>query len=174
MKAFNKILAVAIVALVTMGATECDGSSSRNDQTSKREDNQQRAIRAVPIPKVSNYLARAAVAKQTARMDETGKLFYVYLMAQNGNQIGYYVSNTRPVSVCAMLTPVDDISRDSQSGTAVTKAPGLGGTYGGGNCDSSFMFDAETDAYLEFPTALALISDQPLSIRSEPIRVVSK
>lgn len=170
-----KVVILGCLALFTMGNTGCDDNSSRSQNTTIREDNMQRANKAVPIPQIHNFAAREAVAKQVKRMDQKGKLYYIYLISETGAQLGYYVSNTRPINVCAALTPTDDIQSNGSGGMAVTKAPGLQGTYGSGNCDNSFFFDATTDAYIEFPNSkLGTISDFPLSLKSEPIRIVTE
>ncbi len=173
MRKLTTLVVLGFIALFTLGNTSCDDQSSREQNETQRESNMQRANKVVPIPVVNNYAAREAVAKQVKRMDQTGKLYYIYLMSVTGTQIGYYVGNTRPVSVCATLTPVDDINYNNGN-MAVTKAPGLQGTYGGGNCSNSFFFDAATDAYIEYPTAMGIVTDQPLSIKSDAIRVVSE
>lgn len=169
-----KVVILGCLALFTMGNTSCDDNSSRSQNITVREDNMQRANKVVPIPVIQNFAAREAVAKQVKRMDQKGKLYYIYLISETGTQLGYYVSNTRPINVCAALTPTDDVGYYT-SNAVVTKAPGLQGTYGSGNCDNSFFFDATTDAYIEFPNSkLGTISDFPLSLKSEPIRIVTE
>lgn len=104
-------------------------------------------------------------------MDQVGKLYYIYMLAQNGSIIGYYVSETRPVSVCAALTPVDDVQQSSSGSLAVTKAPGLQGTYGGSDCDRYFFFDAETKALGEVPSANMWWFDAPLAVNAPQFKV---
>lgn len=174
-----KVVILGCLALFTMGNTGCDDKSSYTQNTQVREGNMQRANKAVPVPEIHNFAAREAVAKQVKRMDQKGKLYYIYLISESGAQLGYYVSNTRPVNVCAALTPTEEVTYGETSNTGsnnvVVKAPGLQGTYGSGNCDNSFFFDAATDAYIEFPNSkLGTISDFPLSLKSEPIRIVTE
>jgi hypothetical protein len=70
------------------------------------------------------------------------------------------------------LTPVDDVNKyGANDAVGVTRAPGLQGTYGGCNDQNSFIFDAVTDAYIEFPNSKAgTITDMPLALDSKPIR----
>ncbi len=164
-------LALASIGLFTMGNTGCDDQSSRQQMAQERESNTDSAIASVPVPKIHNYAAREAVARQVKRMDQVGKLYYIYLMSQNGSIIGYYISETRPISVCAALTPVDDVQQSSSGSLAVTKAPGLQGTYGGSDCGRYFFFDAETKALGEVPSALMLWFDAPLAVNAPQIKV---
>ncbi len=163
--------ALATIGLFTMGNTGCDDQSSRQQMAQERESNTDSAIVAVPVPKIRNYAAREAVARQVKRMDQVGKLYYIYMLAQNGSIIGYYVSETRPVSVCAALTPVDDVQQSSSGSLAVTKAPGLQGTYGGSDCDRYFFFDAETKALGEVPSANMWWFDAPLAVNAPQFKV---
>lgn len=164
------------LAAAMMGNTSCNQQppTARDANVAVQKSVMSRATATVPVPQVSNFLSREAVAKQVKRLDERNKLFYVYLLADNGNQLGYYVSNTRPVSVCALLTPPDDLWMKSDSygsSSQLMKAPGLGGTYGGGDCRAVFFFDAQTDTYIEVNGLNYFVSDQPLSVKSDPITV---
>lgn len=169
------ITSLLLIVAMALSLTACKVESSSRDQNMRAQQSlMAQATAAVPVPRVSNFLAREAVAKQVRRLDEKGKLFYVYILGQNGQQVGYYVSNTRPVSTCALLTPAQEIDR-SQYGTAVLGTPSLGGVYGfGGGCNSHFFFDAATDAYVEISGLAFFVADQPLSVDAEPIKVSSK
>lgn len=168
------LLLGAVLAVGLLGNTSCQETSSRQQNQQVQEGLMQRANRAVPVPQLNNFLSREAVAKQIKRLDEKGKLFYVYLLADNGQQIGYYVSNTRPVATCTLLTPAEE-QVGNGNGANVMRTPGLGGTYSPNpSCNSVFFFDAETDTYIEIAGLNYFVSDQPLSLKAEPIRVVSQ
>lgn len=170
-----KLIKVIFSALLIMSVTACDVQpSSRDVNMRQQEDVMTRATRAVPVPQVSNFLAREAVAKQVRRLDEKGKLFYVYVTSPMGQIMGYYVSNTRPVATCSLLTPPEE-QEGNGNGANVMKTPGLGGTYSPNpSCGGSFFFDAETDAYIEISGLSYFVSDQPLSLQAEPIKVQQK
>lgn len=173
MSKLTKVLTLLAITLFTMGNTSCEGKeSTRAENTRARESNMERANAAVPVPTITNFAAREAVAKQVKRMDQKGKLYYIYLVTETGAQLGYYVSNTRPINVCSALTPVDDVNKyGANDAVGVTRAPGLQGTYGGCNDQNSFIFDAVTDAYIEFPNSkVGTITDMPLALDSKPIR----
>lgn len=161
---------ILIPALLSALLAGCFEPSVRSNSVDAQQRVTERALKAVPVPVVTNFLAREAVAKQVRRLDEAGKLFYVYIIGDNGQQIGYYVSNTRPVATCTLLTPPEEVLSNGYG--SVVKAPGLGGTYSPApSCAGVFFFDAATDAYIEIAGLNYFVSDQPLSVRSEPIRV---
>jgi hypothetical protein len=162
-----------------LGNTSCNQErpTARETNVVAQQDLMTRATQAVPVPRVSNFLNREAVAKQVTRLDEKGKLFYIYLFGDNGQQMGYFVAYTRPVATCSLLTPPDDVWKYGDTGrtSQALKAPGLGGVWNPGNCGPNyFFFDASTDAYIEFGDFKYFISDQPLSLKAEPIHVNTK
>lgn len=175
----KSIAAIALAALVSLGLTGCkiesdNESDSRKQGQIQQENIMQRANDAVPTYSPDHFLTRKAVDKWMRRMDQPQKTFYIYLVADNGQQLGYYVGQTRPISNCTLLTPPDRLQNgDGVSGTQdyVVKSPSLDGVYSGGGCESFFFFDAETDAYVEIKGLNFFVSDQPLSIDVEPIKV---
>lgn len=96
---------------------------------------------------------------------QPGKLSYVYLIASNGQMIGYYVFRGLPVSYCAALTPTYDVY-GSADGNLVLPAPGVDGVYySGGQCSAYYGRDATTNSYLEYTVGQgisALIYERPL------------
>lgn len=158
---------------MALSLTACKVEGSSRDQNMKAQQTlMARATAAVPVPQVNNFLAREAVAKQVKRLDEKGKLFYVYILGQNGQQVGYYVANTRPVSTCALLTPAQELVYAGNNTRQAMGAPSLGGVYGfGGGCNSHFFFDAATDAYVEISGLPFFVADQPLAVDAAPIKV---
>ena len=171
----RKLIGVVSMAALALSLTACDiEASSRDVNMRQQEDVMTRATKAVPVPQVNNFLAREAVAKQVKRLDEKGKLFYVYVTTPMGQIMGYYVSNTRPVATCSLLTPPEE-QEGNGNGANVMKTPGLGGTYSPNpSCGGVFFFDAETDAYIEISGLSYFVSDQPLALKAEPIKVAQK
>lgn len=171
----RKLIGVVSMAVLALSLTACDiEASSRDVNMRQQEDVMTRATKAVPVPQVNNFLAREAVAKQVKRLDEKGKLFYVYVTTPMGQIMGYYVSNTRPVATCSLLTPPEE-QEGNGNGANVMKTPGLGGTYSPNpSCGGVFFFDAETDAYIEISGLSYFVSDQPLALKAEPIKVAQK
>lgn len=159
-----------------LGNTGCDQQpTAREKNQSVQRSLMERATAAYPVPTTTNFKAREAVVKQVERQDQAGMLFYVYILGQNGQQIGYYVANTRPIATCTLLTPPEERIGNSNGGYNVLKAPGLQGTYSPNpSCGSVFFFDAATDAYIEISGMSYFVSDQPLSVKSDPIKVIAK
>ena len=94
-----------------------------------------------------------------------GKLSYVYLLASNGQMIGYYVFRGLPVSYCAALTPTYDLVRRESTIVSVPAAGVDGVYYSGGQCSAYYGRDASTNSYLEYTVGQgisALIYERPL------------
>ena len=94
-----------------------------------------------------------------------GKLSYVYLLASNGQMIGYYVFRGLPVSYCAALTPTYDLVRRESTIVSVPAAGVDGVYYSGGQCSAYYGRDASTNSYLEYTIGQgisALIYERPL------------
>ena len=169
-----KIVHVAILALAALALVGCKEETARDKNMKAQAGLIEKATTKYPVPNVNNFPAREAVAKQVRRMDELGKLYYVYLFADNGQQMGYYVANTRPIATCSLLTPPQEV-RTSQINNLALNAPSMGGTYSPNpTCSSVFFFDAQTDAYIEISGLNYFVSDMPLAIKAEPIRVANQ
>lgn len=162
-KSFLFIVSVLTLFLFTNGS--CDQKPSAQKQGEKvQETVMQRALAAEPTPQIDYFLTRKAVVKWMERMDQPNKLFYIYVLADNGAHIGYFIAQYRPVSTATFLTPTKRLYRSSY-GVALTPSNALDGTYygSGGAADQYFFFDAETDAFIELKGLNYILMDQPLS-----------
>lgn len=176
MQVIKTITAIAFATLVAFGVTGCKaGDDNSQEKGAKVQENIMRnAQSSIPTYEPHNFLTRKAVTKWMKRMDTPSKTFYIYLVADNGQKLGYYVGQTRPISACTLLTPSKRLvkgDRGSHYGDFVMPAPSLDGVYGNSGCDSYFFFDATTDAYVEIKGMNFFVSDQPLSIDVDPIKV---
>lgn len=175
MQVIKRIAAIALAVVVSIGLVGCNEatSDSRKEGQKVQESIMKRAQGTVPTYVPSHFLTRKAVDKWMKRMDTPSKTFYIYLVADNGQKLGYYVGQTRPISSCTLLTPPDrkEYGKYSDQGMISVSAPSLDGVYGKGGCDSYFFFDAATDAYVEIKGLNFFVSDQPLSIDVDPIKV---
>src|SRR3546814_8924664 len=109
-----------------------------------------RATAAVPVPPTNNFVARQQLAEYMSRMDDPSKVWFVYLLGDNGNIIGYHIGSY-PQSVCTFMTPPEraEWRAHNNYASAVTTAPALDGIYyKGGGCDTSFMFDDASNAMI--------------------------
>lgn len=171
-----KMLKLGIIATTTALLAGCieQGTTSTRDQGAKEQENvMQTARSAFPTYQPTNFLTRKSINKWMERMDVPDKTFYIYLLADNGTHIGYYVGQTRPICSSLLLTPPDQVNEwgSGSRAVAVTSAPSLDGVYSAGDCPSYFFFDAETDAVLEIQGIDFISVDQPLSIDADPITV---
>lgn len=168
------------ITLVVVGIAVGGGCHDRNSTQAQGERDQEnvmgRAISQVPVPEVNNFLTRKTVAKWMRRMDVPSKEFYVYVVADNGQVMRYYVASSRPVNICTFLTPTEREIDVMGSPNPLGQAPALDGVYygSGGACDSWYFFDAETDAYVELVGVNLFFSDQPLVFETDPIKVMVK
>lgn len=175
-KSFKNFVVGSLAVLFLAGCDQMNASDdSRNRGAEEQENIMQRAIDAEPTYQPNNFLTREYVNEYMRRMDDPNKVFYIYLLGDNGNMIGYYVG-TRPVSVCTLLTPPDKLHHVSGShgrAMAVTRSPQLDGVYSTGGCDSYFFFDNSTDALLEINGTKFVVVDKPLNVEAEAITVQS-
>lgn len=168
------VLALALVVVACSG-DGVSGTETRQTNIEARNEAFARAEALVPQPTPSNFLAREALAKFSIRQDEPDHIFYIYLLADTGNIIGYYVAQQRPVSSCAFLSSTEDVQSENGIAVQVT-APSLDGVfYGGGGssaaCTGVFFFDAATDALIEINGVDYFATDQPLRVDAQPIEV---
>lgn len=166
----KKIMIMLITVVIVFSLTGCFDSEPSAQEAGEREQESvmQRARNAYPTPQVNEFLTRRSMVKWMERMDEPGKIFYIYVMSDVGTITHYFVAEYRPVSTATFLTPTERIEtyRSSNYGMAVVGAPALDGTYygSGGASDQYFFFDAETDAFIELKGLNYIVSDQPFEV----------
>lgn len=113
--------------------TSCEVSQEEMNRQQTKKDQvsvQAAALAAAPVPEVTYFLERKTVAKWTDRWDKPSVVCYVYLISQ-GQFIGYYVSDGKPVSTQSYLIPEDKIEYSGSS--IVRQAQDIDGTYGSNN-----------------------------------------
>lgn len=167
-----KKFGLAILCIAILFSLGCSiGQENRKRATRFREEVFSQARALYPEPRQQNFPLRKALVKFTEREDLINHPWYVYILGMNGNIIGYYVAQTVPINSSTFLS-----STEILEGTAVVTAPSLDGIfYGGGGStagnDEWFFFDAETDAMIKIRGVPFFVSDQPLRLEAEPIRV---
>lgn len=162
---------IALLAFVMMGASECDpdaGDKAHKKEEAAQGNNYSSLQEKQPASSMSYSPTREGLNKWMKTWEEPNKISYVYLIASNGQKVGYYVFDGLPVSYCASLTPPDEISRYGAEGSAVTQAPSMDGVYySGSQCSQYFGYDATTGTYIEFSIGSGLnflVTDQPLPL----------
>lgn len=169
-----------VIALVALLALACGGSKSeeqRNSSVESRTDTFARAESKYPMPRTENFPLREALVQFTERQDLVNHPTYVYVLADTGQIIGYYVAKTYPVNMCAFLSSTEDV-RGSANGDLILTAPSLDGIYYGGagsssSCDGWFFFDNATNALVELIGVKLFIADQPLRVEAQEFQVAT-
>lgn len=167
---------LAASSLALAGCVESGEQGHQAKNVAAQQTAMERATAAVPVPPTNNFVARQQLAEYMRRMDDPSKVWFVYLLGNNGNIIGYHVGSY-PQSVCTFMTPPEQVEwRQYNSYTsAVTTAPALDGIYyKGGGCDTSFMFDDATNAMIFIGGLKFLAYDAPLNVDAKPISVRAK
>lgn len=173
------IIAIAAVAALTFGLASCSSGPSksekqRNAAIHQRTDAYGRSVDAHPVPKTENFPLRGALAESVARQDKVNHPWYIYILGDNGNAIGYYVGKTVPVNQCDFLSSTQDINTNYDS-DMIVQAPSVEGVYYGESaCDVWFFFDQATNAEIQIRGVNYFTSDQPLRIDAQPITVAPK
>lgn len=108
---------------------------------------------------------------------EPGKLAYVYLIASNGQMVGYYVFEGPPNNKCIALTPTWTYEEYKGSNFQVP-APSVDGAYYSSNqCQDYYGFDAVSGAYMEYTIGAGishLFSSEPMPRQDvEPLGVAT-
>lgn len=167
-----------ITALLLLMADSCadeSHSGARTKAVDERWDTYDRAKAQYPDPQTVNFPLRQALVKMTERQDAINHPWYIYILGDNGNVIGYYVGQTVPVNACDFLSSTENV-RDDSDGNLVLTAPSLDGVFYGGagsssGCDAWFFFDYATDALIQIRGVHFYAADQPLTVNAEPINV---
>jgi hypothetical protein len=174
MRSMKNALIVTLIALSFM-VTGCKGEASTTEkQEQARSSLMDKANASVPIPRIDNFLARQSVAEYMRRMDNPSKTFYIYVLGDNGNTIGYYVAKSQPMNICSFMSPTDKVEERYGDPDVVRQAPALDGLYyGSSGCNVDYFFDAETDALIQLNGLNYMITDQPLKLDAKPLKVQS-
>lgn len=173
------LLFIATLFLISCSeTTNEDLNNFRKKDIQTRAEAYERARQAFPLPQTNNFPIREALVEFTLRQDLTNHPWYTYILGDNGNMVGYYVTKTGPINSCNFLSSTEDAGNppDGADATVVLTAPSIDGIfYGGGgsegSCDKWFFFDAATDAMIEIRGLNFFTTDQPLAIDAQPIKV---
>lgn len=171
-------LIFAILLLSVPLFVSCTEGNPQAEQVNNRYSALDKASKLYPDPELENFPLRKALVEFTRRQDEI-KPWYVYLLGQNGNVIGYYIAQTVPINSCNFLSSTEKIWAGSNGASQILTAPSLDGMYYGGGgassgCDSWFFFDEATNALIQIRGMNFYAADEPLLLEADPILVAPK
>lgn len=165
------LLAGMAAAYVSASGLDTSPSDNRKQAVESRNASFNRAKALYPDPVTQNFPARKALVQFTARTDLLNHPWYVYILGDNGNTIGYYVAKNAPENSCNFLSSTEDIYSNDQ-GVVKMQSPSYDGVYyGNSTCDEWFFFDAATNALVQIRGMRFYTSDQPLKLAAKPIEV---
>jgi hypothetical protein len=160
----------AVVGAKAVGLSRSP-SDNRKDAVESRNEAFNRAKSLYPDPRTSNYPLRKALVEFTQRQDKIHHPWYIYILGDNGNTIGYYVGKTVPENACNFLSSTEDVYK-SGDGNLKMQSPSYDGVYyGNAACDAWFFFDAATNALIQIRGVNFYTSDQPLRLDAKAIKV---
>ena len=177
------LVMMVVLVLTMIYATACENTSTGAELESEagklRTSNQLSAQAQHPIPQFENYPVRKALVEFAVRLDDPSKIWYTYILSDNGSMVGYYASSTRPQNSCNFLSSNTKVVKQEVEGTNtrtyfthVVQSPSLDGVYyGASQCDAWFFFDAATDAMIEIRDVKFFTTDQPLLVDVEEFKV---
>lgn len=176
----RKLIFVGLIALMGIFAVACDGVTNnsevqRQQSVQTRTDTFAKAESLAPAYIPQNFPLRQALNDFTQREDQVDHPWYTYLIGQNGNYFGYFVTKTVPISTCDFLSSTENV-RTSSWGNLVLTAPSLDGIYYGGSGATGgcgyFFFDYTTDTMITIsPGQLFVSFDKPLKLDVQPIQI---
>lgn len=173
------LVAGAICALIGVsaqfaGASLWGGNNPGNNRKAAVESRNSafnHAVSLYPDPVNSNFPMRKQLVEFDQREDKVNHPWYVYILGQNGNTIGYYVAKFAPENSCNFLSSTEDVYKDG-NGNLKMQSPSYDGVYyGSSSCDEWFIFDYSTNALIKFRGMPFYTADAPLKIEASAIKV---
>lgn len=176
-------ITAAVAASVLLGASSCGNDSGAQDsERNRQQDTYERLTANQPANSAAYSPTRETINFWIDTWGtEPGKLAYVYLLASNGQMVGYFIFEGLPVSYCASLTPTyryEDRPDDGSNAKHQVPAPAMDGVYySGSQCQAYYGKDAVSGAYMEYTIGngiSALVYDRPLPRQDvEPLGVAT-
>ena len=161
-------IALLLAALMVVFVAACEEEDDATQRERKAQGtNYEQLQNKQPAQGMDYSPTREGLNKWMETWEEPGKIAYVYLLASNGQKVGYYVFEGLPVSYCASLTPPERAFEDNgETGIVTMTAPSMDGVYySGSQCNQFFGYDATTGSYIEFSTGSGInffVTEQPL------------
>jgi hypothetical protein len=149
------VIPAGIIAtlLLTAGACDTSSPSASQKESSSRDHSYSALVNRQPAHHMDYSPTRETINSWIDVWNDPNAVSYVYLQGADGKLLGYYVLKGRPVTMCAALTPPDQVEHHSgtdNGGNVDRPAPGTDGVYySGGQCNDYYGFTTD-GVYVEF------------------------
>jgi len=173
--ALSSLLIFTIAGCDAIGCSGCDDVKTGDTtklEMEQTEANQQRLVKAVPPPVLTDSLERRNLRNRLERLNKADSIGYVYLLSQDGKIVAYYTVRGKVSSLDSYLTTPTQVVKIPMAGSYQLHdlpSPDFDGSYGK-NPEGIFFFTTE-GAYVEW-TGHYLYSDQPLKLTQPPVLVM--
>lgn len=169
-------LAAFAVSVVTLAA--CDGTATYSQSTAQKtavaqEQNQNNLLASTPIPILNRSEERENLIKRANRLNQQNMVGCVSIFTPNGVLLYQGVVDGKVSSLNSYLLPGDQLKTYASSygaWGATMEAPDIDGAYGQ-NADGVFLFNADSDAYVEAGNVTYIYTDQCLKTEQKPLLV---
>jgi len=178
-------ISTILAGALFFGACEPDDTHQPNTgaatvtEMEQTEANQQRLVRQVPPPHLSDSQERRNLVRRLEALNDPNRLSWVYLLASTGQPIFYGPVRGKVSSLNSMLTTPDQVITTDCPGCGgqytrtqqhVVASPDFDGSYGD-NPQGIFWFDP-SGGYHEW-NGLYALSDQPFRLSQPPILIAN-
>lgn len=169
-KGFLFVASVAALSLAgCAGAPQNSGTETRK----AAEQNQSNLLAASPVPVLSRSEERENLIKRANRLNQQNMVGCVSIFTPNGVLLYQGVVDGKVSSLNSYLLPGDKVETPSgyySYGSLTVEAPDIDGAYGE-NADGVFLFNADSDAYVEAGGVTYIYTDQCLKTEQKPLLV---
>ena len=174
MSKMNKTLLIfaSIVTAAIMAGCNASYSGSTAQKTAEaQEANQTNLLASTPIPILTRSEERENLIKRANRLNPQNMIGCVSIFTPNGVLLYQGVVDGKVSSLNSYLLPSDQIKVSPDGSWAVTmESPDIDGAYGQ-NADGVFLFNADSDAYVEAGNVTYIYTDQCLKTEQKPLLV---
>lgn len=175
MKRIKLVVASACALLAVCAITGCSGSDSQTQGEKVTEQYAAKLTAAQPYPlaQMNDSAERANLRERLLRMNNAGKVGYIYFLTQNGHVIATYTVKGKVSSTMSQLTNTQKTVGGYKSIVAV-ESMGDDGSYGPEEGGQNGIFFFTTSGVLVEWNGLWVYSDAPLNITSKPLIIVDE
>lgn len=165
------LLGLVSASMVRAGALDTSPSDNRKQAVESRNAAFNRAKSLIPDPQTKNFPLRKMLRDMTEREDMIHHPWFIYILGDNGNVIGYYVGKTVPINGCDFLSSTEDVWTNDK-GSQKMQSPSYDGIYyGNSDCNVWVFEDAATNAVIKIGGMKFYVADQPLKLASNPVQI---